>query len=154
MAQYYVILNKNTGLYFRGKGVNRWGKHYNQASIYRVKAMAEHTIKEVSWRGEQAEIVPIQIIETTADVVPKSELSIIGVQNMALENTNVDLKRRLVIAEAAASVAIGKASDMVSESNREVAREIFAEIEREIKNHGFSYAQRKIAELKKKYTEE
>ncbi len=69
MAQYYVIRNKNTGLYFRGKGVNRWGKHYNQASIYRVKAMAEHTIKEVSWRGEQAEIVPIQIIETAADVV-------------------------------------------------------------------------------------
>ena len=69
MAQYYVIRNKNTGLYFRGKGVNRWGKHYNQASIYRVKAMAEHTIKEVSWRGEQAEIVPIQIIETADDVV-------------------------------------------------------------------------------------
>ena len=35
----------------------------------------------------------------------------------------------------------------------EVAREIFEEIEREIKNHGICYAQRKIAELKKKYTE-
>lgn len=34
------------------------------------------------------------------------------------------------------------------------AREIFEEIEREIKNHGITYAQRKIAELKKKYTEE
>lgn len=75
MAQYYVIRNKDTGLYFRGKGVNRWGKHYNQASIYRVKAMAEHTIKEVSWRGEQAEIVPIQIIEGNADVVPKTEVA-------------------------------------------------------------------------------
>ena len=74
MAQYYVIRDKNTGLYFRGKGVNRWGKHYNQASIYRVKGMAENTVKEVSWRGEQAEIVPIQIIETTEDVVPKSEV--------------------------------------------------------------------------------
>ena len=69
MAEYYVIRDKNTGLYFRGKGVNRWGKHYNQASIYRVRGMAEHTVKEVSWRGEQAEIVPIQIIENTADVV-------------------------------------------------------------------------------------
>ena len=69
MAQYYVVRDKNTGLYFRGKGVNRWGKHYNQASIYRIKAMAENTIKEVSWRGEQAEIVPIQIVETDADVV-------------------------------------------------------------------------------------
>ena len=69
MAQYYVVRDKNTGLYFRGKGVNRWGKHYNQASIYRIKAMAENTIKEVSRRGEQAEIVPIQIVETEADVV-------------------------------------------------------------------------------------
>lgn len=73
MAEYYVIRDKNTGLYFRGKGVNRWGKYYNQASVYRVKGMAENTIKEVSWRGEQAEIVPIQIIETSSDVVPKSE---------------------------------------------------------------------------------
>lgn len=37
--------------------------------------------------------------------------------------------------------------------NSEVAREIFEEIEREIKNHGICYAQRKIAKLKKKYTE-
>ncbi len=35
----------------------------------------------------------------------------------------------------------------------EAAREIFEEIEREIKNHGITYAQRKIAELKKKHTE-
>ena len=69
MAEYYVVRDKNTGLYFRGKGVNRWGKYYNQASIYRIKANAENTIKEVAWRGEQAEIVPIQIIGTTSDVV-------------------------------------------------------------------------------------
>jgi hypothetical protein len=75
MAEYYVVRDKNTGLYFRGKGVNRWGKYYNQASIYRIKANAENTIKEVSWRGEQAEIVPIQIVETSADVVPKSEVA-------------------------------------------------------------------------------
>ena len=35
----------------------------------------------------------------------------------------------------------------------EVAKEIFEDIEREIKNHGITYAQRKIAELKMKYTE-
>jgi hypothetical protein len=69
MAEYYVVRDKNTGLYFRGKGVNRWGKYYNQASIYRIRANAENTIKEVSWRGEQAEVVPIQIVETTADAV-------------------------------------------------------------------------------------
>ena len=32
-------------------------------------------------------------------------------------------------------------------------QDVFADIEREIKNHGITYAQRKIAELKKKYTE-
>lgn len=69
MAEYYVVKDKNTGLYFRGKGANRWGKHYNQASVYRIKANAENTIKEVSWRGEQAEVVPIQIIEGASDVV-------------------------------------------------------------------------------------
>jgi hypothetical protein len=68
MAEYYVVRDKNTGLYFRGKGVNRWGKYYNQASIYRIRANAENTIKEVAWRGEQAEVVPIRIIENTADV--------------------------------------------------------------------------------------
>ena len=36
----------------------------------------------------------------------------------------------------------------------EVAKEIFEEIEKETKNHGICYTQRKIAELKKKYTQE
>ena len=35
----------------------------------------------------------------------------------------------------------------------DIAREIFEEIDDEIKNHGITYARRKIAELKKKYTE-
>ena len=63
MTEYYVIRDKNTGLYFRGRGVNRWGKHYNQASIYRLRTGAENTIKERSWRGEECEIVPITITE-------------------------------------------------------------------------------------------
>ena len=65
--QYYVIKDQNTGLYFRGKGVNRWGKYLNQASIYRVKGMAENTIKELSWRGEQGVIVYIKVIEMAGD---------------------------------------------------------------------------------------
>ena len=68
MVEYYVIRDKNTGLYFRGKGANRWGKHYNQATIYRVKGTAERSIKEIAWHGEQAEIVPIRIIENAPDV--------------------------------------------------------------------------------------
>ncbi|MBQ2427743.1 MAG: hypothetical protein II264_04565 [Ruminococcus sp.] len=60
---YYVLRNTETGMYFRGKGVNRWGKHFNQATIYRVKGTAEHSIKEVAWHGEKAELVRIKIVE-------------------------------------------------------------------------------------------
>ena len=60
---YYVLRNMETGMYFRGKGVYRWGKHFNQATIYRVKGTAEHSIKEVAWHGEKAELVRIKIVE-------------------------------------------------------------------------------------------
>ena len=63
MTEYYVVRNKDTGLYFRGKGVNKWGKQYNQASIYRIKANAENTVIEEGRRGIKAEVVPIQISE-------------------------------------------------------------------------------------------
>ena len=61
--EYYVLRNTETGMYFRGKGVNRWGKHFNQATIYRVKGTAEHIIKEVALHGEKAELVRIKIVE-------------------------------------------------------------------------------------------
>lgn len=61
MANYFLIRNKDTGLYYRGKGVNRWGKYYNQASVYRIKGQAESTLKERARRGENVEIVPIYI---------------------------------------------------------------------------------------------
>ena len=60
---YYVLRNTETGMYFRGKGANRWGKHFNQATIYRIKGTAEHSIKEVAWHGEKAELVRIKIVE-------------------------------------------------------------------------------------------
>lgn len=68
---YYVLRNTETGMYFRGKGVNRWGKHFNQATIYRGKGTAEHSIKEVAWHGEKAELVRIKIFETPQP--PKGE---------------------------------------------------------------------------------
>jgi hypothetical protein len=64
--QYYVIKNPDTGLYFRGKGVNRWGKYFNQASIYRIKGTAESSAREINERkrpGERAEVIPIKIVE-------------------------------------------------------------------------------------------
>lgn len=69
LIEYFVIKEKNTGLYFRGKGENRWGKYYNQASIYRMKGQAENTAKWLCLYGEPVEIVQIQIIESASDAV-------------------------------------------------------------------------------------
>lgn len=69
MDNYYVIRNKATGFYFRGKGANRWGKYHNQASVYRMKAHAENTLGWLLRRGEPVEIVPIQIVENPTDIV-------------------------------------------------------------------------------------
>lgn len=153
MAEYYVVRDKNTGLYFRGKGVNRWGKHYNQASIYRIKANAENTIKEVSWRGEQAEIVPIQIVETTEDVVPK------GVLDQVRWERNVAIKQLQKI-----GLSFGEKTDGYGNLT-EYAREIFEEIEGLITNQCLMLKDERgvegyvkasvhyaLAELKKKYT--
>ena len=64
--KYWVIKNPDTGLYFRGKGTNRWGKYFNQASIYRVKGTAEHSALEINQYkrpGERAVVIEIQITE-------------------------------------------------------------------------------------------
>lgn len=45
--QYYIIKDKNTGNYYRGKGVNRWGKFYNQASIFRILGQAAESLEHV-----------------------------------------------------------------------------------------------------------
>ena len=68
MIKYYVIRNKSTGMYFRGKGANRWGQYHNQASVYRMKAQADNTFRWLTLRGEQVEIVPIQIVENPTDI--------------------------------------------------------------------------------------
>lgn len=67
--KYYVVRNKATGLYFRGKGENKWGKYYNQASVYRFKKHAENAVEEETRRGNPTEVVEIRIVEATADVV-------------------------------------------------------------------------------------
>jgi hypothetical protein len=69
-VQYYVIKNPDTGLYFRGKGANRWGPYFNQASIYRVRGQVEETcdwINRCHRDGERAVIVPIKIIEQDSE---------------------------------------------------------------------------------------
>jgi hypothetical protein len=64
---YYVVKDRNTGLYYRGKGVNKWGKYFNQASIYRIKGMAENAVKEEGYRGTDCIVVPIYIAEISDD---------------------------------------------------------------------------------------
>ena len=64
--QYYIIKNPDTGLYYRGRGTNRWGKYMNQASIFRVRGQVEEScdwINRCHRDGERAVIVPIKIIE-------------------------------------------------------------------------------------------
>ena len=63
--QYYIIKNPDTGLYYRGRGVNRWGKYMNQASIFRIKGQVEESCECINRgrSGERAVIVPIKIIE-------------------------------------------------------------------------------------------
>ena len=63
MIKYYVVRNKKTGMYFRGKGTNAWGTYYNQASVYRFKKHAENAVYDMTRRGEQAEVVEILISE-------------------------------------------------------------------------------------------
>jgi hypothetical protein len=65
---YYVIKNKITGEYYRGKGANKWGKYFNQASIYRLKKNAEDSANwENRCRGANCIVVPIDIIEKVVD---------------------------------------------------------------------------------------
>jgi hypothetical protein len=64
---YYVVKNRKTGLYFRGKGVNKWGPYFNQASIYRIRKMAEEAVDMENRRGADCVIVPIEIIEKSED---------------------------------------------------------------------------------------
>lgn len=63
---YWAIRNTETGLYFRAKGKNRWGKHFNQVSIYRIKGMAQTFCEKINALNnpeERAVVVPIKISE-------------------------------------------------------------------------------------------
>ena len=65
-VMYWAIKNTETGLYFRAKGKNRWGKHFNQVSIYRIKGMAQTFCEKINALNnpeERAIVVPINISE-------------------------------------------------------------------------------------------
>jgi hypothetical protein len=65
---YYAIKDKATGFYFRGKGVNRWGTHLNQASIYRILGQAKSSLEEIHMRGEkEAVVIKLDIKESDLD---------------------------------------------------------------------------------------
>lgn len=70
MEEYWAIKNLKTGLYFRGKGTNRWGKHFNQVSIYRIKGMADsfcEKINALNRADEEAVVVSIKVIELVVE---------------------------------------------------------------------------------------
>ena len=63
---YWAIKNTTTGLYYRAKGKNRWGKYFNQVSIYRIKGMAQtfcEKINALNKPDERAIVVPVTISE-------------------------------------------------------------------------------------------
>lgn len=65
-VMYWAIKNLVTGLYYRGKGTNRWGKHFNQVSVYRIKGMADtfcEKINTLNRDGELAVVIPVKIVE-------------------------------------------------------------------------------------------
>ena len=68
--KYWVIKNPDTGLYYRGKGENRWGKYYNQASIFRIRGQVEESCRYINRygrNGERAVIVEIKITEVVVE---------------------------------------------------------------------------------------
>ena len=69
--KYYVIRNKVDGMYFRGKGVNRWGKYFNQATIYRVRGTAESSMRDILLRRNDAE--DPEILRVDIRIVPESK---------------------------------------------------------------------------------
>ena len=50
IVKYFVVKDLNTDLYFLGNGVNKWGRYFNQASIYRIKGAAHSSIKYLETR--------------------------------------------------------------------------------------------------------
>lgn len=58
--KYYIIKDLDTGLYYRGKGQNRWGKYYNQASIFRNLAQANNSVESLK-RCDKSNAVAIEI---------------------------------------------------------------------------------------------
>lgn len=95
-----------------------------------------------------------------ADVVPKSELAIISVQNAALENTKNELLVQLALSEAAKDMVKKSANAAIEIAKQKVAREIFGEIDKiampyatPLGNCAMSVGIVSYELLKKKYTE-
>ena len=67
--KYYIIKDLDTGLYYRGKGQNRWGKYYNQASIFRNLAQANNSVEQLKiYDKSNAVAIEIEITELTQEL--------------------------------------------------------------------------------------
>lgn len=63
MSQNYYIVKREDGMYYRGKGENKWGQYYNQATIYRIKGQAEQSVEMEAYRGNKCKVVEVEIKE-------------------------------------------------------------------------------------------
>ena len=80
------------------------------------------------------------------DMMPKEQADYINdIQQYCLDATNMTEQEAYNFAFRCWQLGFVKKKHLV--------KKIFEEIEQATKNHGITYAQRKIAELKKKYTE-
>ena len=70
-VKYYVIRNKVDGMYFRGKGVNRWGKYFNQATIFRIRGTAESSLRDILLRRNKEE--DPEILQIDIRIIPETK---------------------------------------------------------------------------------
>jgi hypothetical protein len=143
--KYYVVRNKETGQYFRGKGVNKWGKYYNQASIYRFKTHAENAVEEESRRSNPSEVVEIRITEATSDIEKAidQDLLLIELDNAkstiaALKYSHKDTMRKMRAGFAAECVNYYNAGR--TEAIKEFAQRLKSDLGR-IPQHQFTRSQ-------------
>ena len=137
ITNYFLIRNKDTGLYFRGKGVNRWGKYYNQASVYRIKGQVESTLKDLARRGENVEIVPIYISK-----IPEGAVVLTDEEYERWQGQTLNIKK---VRKETAEKFAERLKEM---ANKEIVRTIFDEFVY------YRILEDKIDEICKEFTEE
>ena len=154
---YYVIRNKETGQYYRGKGENKWGDYYNRASIFRYKTYVSQTLEDLTRRGYSVEAEEISITPVAADTKKEIDQDALPkaldtIESLKKSHKETRRKMRNKFAEECGS--------HYNHGKFDAAREIFEEIENNYADFLFDgyrniivLTEKDYNELKKKYTE-